>query len=97
MAQPFSVFRDTALARFDLPERALLIRLRFCNHLLFNAFHTLKHCRSRRAFIKRLCELWAGPIPEVFPDLGKRMHGLMQYLQKTAGELSPSGEEGRSA
>ena len=45
MAQPFSVFRDSALARFDLPERALLIRLRFCSHLLTNAYYSLKKCR----------------------------------------------------
>jgi hypothetical protein len=61
MAQPFSVFRDPALARFDLPERALLIRLRFCGHLLNNAYYSLKQCRSRHSFAKRLCELWVGP------------------------------------
>jgi hypothetical protein len=91
MAQPFSVFRDSALARFDLPERALLIRLRFCKNLLGDAYQTLKNCRCRRSFTKRLCELLVGPIPEVFPDLGKRMHGLIQYLQKAPGELSPPG------
>ena len=63
MAQPFSVFRDHALARFDLPERALLIRLRFCSHLLTEAYHGLKRCRSRPAFLKRLQQTWFGPIP----------------------------------
>jgi hypothetical protein len=43
MPQPFSVFRDPALARFDLPERALLIRLRFCSHLLTNVYYSLKN------------------------------------------------------
>ena len=82
MAQPFSVFRDHALARFDLPERALLIRLRFCGHLLTEAYHGLKRCRSRPAFLKRLQQTWIGPIPEIFPELGKRMQSLIQYLQK---------------
>ena len=84
MAQPFSVFRDHALARFDLPERALLIRLRFCSHLLTEAYHGLKRCRSRPAFLKRLQQTWFGPIPEIFPELGKRIQSLIQYLQKEA-------------
>jgi hypothetical protein len=46
--------------------------------------HGLKRCRSRPAFLKRLQQIWSGPIPEIFPELGKRMQSLIQYLQKEA-------------
>jgi len=104
MTQPFSVFRDKALANFDLPERALLIRLRFCSHLLTEAYHGLKRCRSRPAFLKRLQQIWFGPISEIFPELGKRIFSLIQYLEKEHAKKPPQGtryvifnEKGRSA
>ena len=82
MSKQFSVFRDPALMRFDLPERALLIRLRYLAHLLHEGYHSLKRCRSAKAFYGRLRQLAGGPIPELFPDLGKRLHALLAYREK---------------
>jgi hypothetical protein len=67
-----------------LAERALLIRLRFCSHSLSNAYYSLK----KAAAANRLPSACTNcPIPGIFPDLGKRMHSLIQYLQKAPGEL----------